>query len=256
MWNMGSDIRFKILSLAIIAVLSFSCKKAEDRTCFKTLGEDSSLELPLPRLDKLSVTGKIKYILIQDSTNKAVVHGGKNLIKHIDFSYDADSVLHISNKNKCNVLRKMNHQLTVELHISDLSSLTINSGDSVVSRGPLKSPFIYVKVNDGAASIALDFDVHQLDTYVVYGFADLTYTGKAKTCNNNISFASSLNALGLKVSDYIYIRSFTSQPVYFNTNQTYMEGLIESNGDIYYEGIPSHLDVKTLAGNGKLIKLQ
>lgn len=253
---MELDIRFKILSLAIIAVLFSSCKKAEDRTCFKTLGEESSLELPLPRLDKLSVTGKIKYILIQDSTDKAVVHGGKNIIKHIDFYYDADSVLHISNKNKCNALRSMKHQITVELHISDLSLLTINSGDSVVSRGTLKSPLIYVKVNDGAASIALDFDVYQLDTYVVYGFADLTYTGKAKICNNNISFASSLNALGLKVSDYIYIHSFTSQPVYFNADHTYLQGLIRSNGDIYYEGTPSNLDVEMEGGNGKLIKLQ
>ncbi len=256
MWNMELDIRFKAIAFLAIVLLAFSCKKEEDRACFKSNGNEAELELTGFKLNKLFLSSKVKYVLIQDATNKVVVRGGENLIKHIDFSYDGDSVLHISDKNKCKFLRKMNKQITVEIHLTDLENLRINSGDSVVTRGILKSPLLNVKVNDGAASIKLNIDVESINTFVDYGFCDITYTGKADYCNSNLSMASTLNTLDLKIKQSIYVSSTTSQAIYINANQVAMTGDIKSNGNVYYQGVPNYLDFEVQSGNGKLIKLE
>lgn len=247
---------FKIVILSIITLLTFSCKKEEDRTCFKSNGQESSLELTGFKLNKLSLSSKIKYVLIQDSTNKVVIQGGENLIKHIELAYDGDSILHISDKNKCKLLRKMNRQLTVEIHLTDLEFLRINTGDSVVSRGVIKSPFIGLTVKDGAASIKLNIDVDEINTFANYGFCDITYTGKAKVCNNNLLSVTAINTLGLQVSHSFYVSSSTSQSIYINVDKAAMTGEIKSNGNVYYKGNPSYVDFHEKAGNGKLIKLE
>lgn len=247
--------RFKIIGLLLTVVLLFSCKKEEDRTCFKSLGEESSYEINSLDVRKLRLDSKIKYVFIQDSLNKAVVYGGKNLLKHIAFDYNEDSVLHIKNENKCNFLRKMNRQLTVEIHFTNLELLYIKSGDSVVSRGIIKGQSVKTIVEDGAASIAMGWDVDELDVFVKYGFTDITYYGKTRIFNSNITLGTALNALNLNVSQSVYISSNSSESAYINVGVAALTGETRSNGNVYYKGTPNYMLFEEKFGTGRLIKL-
>lgn len=253
---MGLDIRFKVFSVICTCLVLFSCKKEEDRNCFKSIGEEGTLEVSMLDFKKVNLNSAIKYVLIQDSLNKAVVIGGKNLIKHIDFSYDSDSVLHIKDKNKCNFLRKLNRKITVELHLTRLDLIEIKSADSVVSRGLIKSDFTHLIVEDGAASIRLGWDVQHLETFVKYGYSDITFYGKALVFNSNITLGTQLNALDLDVSQSVYISTKSSQPAYVNVGTAALTGDIWSNGNVYYKGTPNYLSVEEKFGKGRLIKLE
>lgn len=248
--------RFNIALLFLGLGMFFSCKKEEDRTCFKSIGGESALEIKDLKMDKLYLKSKVKYVFIQDSLDRIVVRGGKNLINHIAFEYDNDSILHVSNKNKCKFLRKMNSPISVEFHFSKLSYIEVNSGDSIVSRGVIKVPFLKVEIADGASSIRLNVDVDSINTYARYGFTDITYSGKTKMCNANITYATAYNILDLNISQASFIRSATSQSIYVNANNIALTGEIWSNGNVYYKGTPGYLDFNVKAGNGKLIKIE
>jgi hypothetical protein len=252
---MGLDIRFKVSCLILSFLLLFSCKKEEDRTCFKSIGKENVFEITGLNLHKVNLDSKVKYVFIQDSLNKAVIIGGENLIKHIGFDYDADSVLHIKDKNKCNFLRRLDRKITVELHVSQLDLLEIKSGDSIVSRGVVKGDAVKVIIEDGASSIQMTWDVDVLETFAKYGYADITYHGKTRMFNSNITLGTQLNALGLDVSQSVYLSSNSSQPAYVYVGTGALTGEILSNGNIYYKGTPNFVNVEEKFGKGKLVKL-
>ena len=54
----------RIFYLIILVFLFANCKKAEDRKCFKSTGDDSSKEINLPSFGKMFLGPHIKYILV------------------------------------------------------------------------------------------------------------------------------------------------------------------------------------------------
>jgi len=67
--------------VALFIFLSFlSCKKVENRSCIKSLGVEEVKDLDLPFFNKLQLYEKIKFVLVEDSINKVILSGGKNLL--------------------------------------------------------------------------------------------------------------------------------------------------------------------------------
>lgn len=243
------------LGIILLTLLLFSCKKEEDRRCFKSIGETESLTISLPTLHSFKLTGRLKYVFIQDSLHKVVIKGGENIIKHISFDYDSDSVLTISDQNKCHFLRKQNDLTTVEIHVSDLKYIHIQSGDSIASRGTLKVETLNIEVSDGSSSVNLDLDVNTINTYARFGFCDLNYSGKANFCNNNFEHNNQLNATQLKVTQSIFVYHKSAQNIKVDASNCELTGTIFSNGNIMYKGVPTVTDVEKISGKGQLIKI-
>lgn len=252
---MELDIRFKLFSMVVLFAFFTGCKKAEDRTCFKTTGKYTELTHHVDDLSKIHLQDAIKYVLFQDSTNQVIVKGGENLVKHIHFEKDSEGFFVFKNNNKCNLLRKLSNEITVEIHLKKLENLIISSSDSIVNRGELKNDKISIEMRDGASTVFLNFDADTIGTYVIDGFADITYTGKAKFCNNNINNATGLNLLHLQVEQSVYIHSKTSRDIYTNVEGISLTGKILSHGNVYYRGNPSHLSYEKISGNGDFIQI-
>lgn len=66
----------RLILFISISIILFSCKKAEDRTCWKSAGDETKLEVSLESFDKLFLREHIVYELVQDSLNKLVITGG------------------------------------------------------------------------------------------------------------------------------------------------------------------------------------
>ena len=57
----------KLLVLGLLVFVFSSCKKANERTCWKAAGAQTTKIIPVAAFEKLELYEHIKYTLIQDS---------------------------------------------------------------------------------------------------------------------------------------------------------------------------------------------
>jgi hypothetical protein len=93
----------KRLLLGLLIVTTFSCKKSEDRRCFKSTGEEGVREVTLESpVDSLFLNDNFTYRLVPDETEYILVTGGENVISFVDID-QATGRIEVSNSNKCNL---------------------------------------------------------------------------------------------------------------------------------------------------------
>lgn len=256
MQNMELDIRFKKgirISLIFLFVFQISaCKKAENRKCFKKIGSETTKTIDLPTFDKLLLKEHIQYVLIQDSTNKLVIHGGKNLVNFIEFSLDGENRLKIFNSNKCSSFRKLNNVLLVEIHYTSISDIHFEGTEKMTNIGTLKSDAISLLIRDGAGSVNLNIETIHAYADISHGWGDYTFTGKTNYAEIKARSNGYCDVLGLDVSDSIYTSSSTSGTIKLKAAGIPLRGEILKNGKIVYRGTPSLIDVN-ITGTGSIV---
>ncbi len=65
----------------MLLIFVSSCKKSENRTCWKTAGKMADTVIYVNDFSKLTLNENMSFELVQDSLNKIEIIGGKNLIK-------------------------------------------------------------------------------------------------------------------------------------------------------------------------------
>ena len=243
----------KLSILFIIAFVLGSCKKAENRSCFKTIGDKAEKTIELPAFDKLFLKEHIEYILIQDSTDKLVLKGGENLLNFIHWSVDDDKLLYLENNNKCNFLRKLNQVITCEIHFTSLSNIQFEGTEPMSCIDTLNLPYFTMMIRDGAGSVNLTLKSLIISSDISHGWGDYTFSGTtdfAKIAARSNGFCDVRN---LKIKDSVFVSSETAGKIKLNTEGIPLRGEIKSLGDIWYYGNPSLILVKE-TNNGKLLK--
>ena len=86
-----------ILSIVFLAGI-YSCKPANERSCFKRSGESDSLLIELPSFDKLILGEHMRFVLVQDTIQKIRLYGGSNLLNQISIDTDESNEISISNE--------------------------------------------------------------------------------------------------------------------------------------------------------------
>lgn len=251
---MGWALRFKIIGVLSALLFFASCKKAEDRKCFKGKGEEVALEIPYLEFDELHLHSAIQYVLIQDSTNKVVIKGGENLVKHYQVTVE-NNVLTIKDGNKCPLLRKTNYAPIIEVHFTDIKTLSIYGEHSVVSNGEITGNSLLVNVLSGAVDVHLQVAVDQLETYSHFGYSDIVFSGTAGVFNCRTAHANTINTLNLEVKYSLYVYTVSARDIFVNAEDCALTGDITGNGNIQYKGTPNYLDVKEVSGKGRLLKI-
>ena len=67
----------------LVPIFFISCKKEEDRSCFKTTGSIIDKIIPLGSFTKIDLGPYIQYELIQDTINFIEISAGENIINFI-----------------------------------------------------------------------------------------------------------------------------------------------------------------------------
>ncbi|MBI1835827.1 MAG: DUF2807 domain-containing protein [Flavobacteriia bacterium] len=241
----------KYLTLLTISLLLLACKKPEDRKCFKFIGIDTLKELTFENFDKLKLYENVKYILIQDSTNKVILKGGKNLLNEIKIDY-ADNIIEIKNKNRCNFLRNYSKKVTAEIHFTSLQNIEYTGTENLTNIGQLKFEYFALSVCDGAGSVNLNIDSKVIKALVTGGNGDFTLSGKVNFGMFTINGNGFCNTYNLDIVDSIGVITNSSAPVKINTSFSKFKYEIKKNGDLYYKGSPSSVQ-SNIYGVGKLI---
>lgn len=236
-----------------LLILTLSCKKSEDRACWKFAGETKTIEQSFDKIDSLFLHKDIVYELIQSTENKIEVVGGENLIHFIDFDVEGGN-LAISNKNKCAFLRSYKKKVTVKIYASNLKYIYSESSENISSQNTLTYPYLAILIRDGAGKVTLEVQNQSLQIDVTSGWGDFEITGSTNYlgvfCRTG-SFCDTRN-LSVNISCYAFSRS--TGDMYINANDCTLEAYVESRGNIYYTGEPTVIS-ETITGEGELIAL-
>ena len=245
----------KHLILFSILLFLFSCKKAEDRTCVKSAGDNSKLEISLESFDKISVGPKIEVELIQSSQNKIVIHGSKNLIGLISYDINSEGQLVLKNKNKCDYLRKYSkNKIKVEVYFVNLSDLHFEGTYDLTTRGIINTPDIKLNIQDGGGTVYLNLNCTRVTANQGHGYGDFVLKGTCQDAYLRLTSNGFCNTKELSVSNSIYVISNT--PVRSSVNLDNANAFVEINGsgNVEYIGLPNSLSLNIFS-TGSLVKI-
>ncbi|MBM3452045.1 MAG: hypothetical protein FJX84_02755 [Bacteroidetes bacterium] len=244
-----------LVPILLISFFFYSCKKPEDRLCWKSAGEKSDTVIYLNDFTKLTLNENMTFELVQDSLNKIEISGGKNLITQIRVEQSSDGSVDIKNLNKCNFLRYRTGNITVKIHVKNLSYVAYRGTETLVSQDTLRFPNLQFFMTDGAGSIKLKLNIsNTLNGYITHGAGDFQLYGSAKKATFNIMTQGSCDTRNLIIKDVISIVSNANSPCFINAENVSLKAEITGQGNVYYLGNPTSI-YEQLTNNGKLIKL-
>lgn len=226
----------------LVGILVFSCKKPENRTCFKLLGPETIKEIPLASFDRLDLREHVEFVLIQDSLDKVVLKGGKNLLNLIEATVSNGSLM-IENKNRCGFLRNAKKIVIAEIHFTKLINIRFIGTEPLRSQGTIYTDFFTFYSRDGAGDVTLDVNAIHIDAEANHGWCNFTLTGTTQTARICAKSNSYCDVTGLVVTDSIYVASETVGDIKINANNLLIHGYITESGNILYKGTPVGQDV-------------
>lgn len=236
--------------LVLLVLLVFSCKKPEDRSCFKFLGSETTKEIPLASFDRLDLREHVAYVLIQDSLDKVVLKGGKNLLNLIEVKTD-NGVVIIENKNRCGFLRNAKKVVVAEIHFTKLINVRFVGTESLTNLGTINTDYFTFYSRDGAGDVTLDLNAIQINAEANHGWCNFTFTGTTQTARICAKSNSYCDVTGLTVTDSIYVASETVGDIKINATNLIIHGYITQSGNILYKGTPLGQNV-LLNGTGQV----
>jgi hypothetical protein len=222
----------RLAYIAFIVCCIVSC--SEDNRCLKSLGDPATVVdyLALP-FDKIRVEDRIKMRLIQDSSQagKIILHGPENLLSSIGRDVK-DGELTLTNNNTCNFLRSFDYSLDVDVYISTLSMLKVESIAEVTIKETLA--FDRLEIYHNALS-DIELNVNGREIFVQSrNSASTILHGRLRSLKASIEDVSNLDAKGV-ACDEVFLDSHT--PIVCTMNATkgyylniYNTGNIEQYG--------------------------
>lgn len=243
----------KISFLFILLSLLISCKKAEDRTCWKGRGKETTKEFSMEGIESLKLGRNIRFVLIQDSTNKVVIKTGEKLINFIQLA-TRNKELEIQNENDCHFLRYGNNEVLVELHFTTIRKIYFEGSEPLINEGQLSLGFLYLIANDNAAEINLNLNVDSLFVNNPHAWPIVQLSGSSKYCQINIEGDAKVNLRNLTVENEFKFASESSQLGEINVQNAFkFIGQLRGNGDVHYYGESVEF-YKSEIGYGRFIK--
>lgn len=240
-----------LLFFVFLSLLLIGCRKPEDRDCFKSVGDDTTKEIIPPSFDKIVLREHLEYVLVQDSVEKLILHGGKNLLNFVKVE-TVDGTLEISNENKCNFLRTYKRKIKVEIHFIDLLNIHFEGTETLTNKGTLEFNWLTFLIRDGAGPVNLNFNAQSVNATISHGWGDFTFSGTVGYANLNVRSNGYCDTYGMNVMDSLTVVSNTQGTVRVNANNTKLKAQIDADGDILYRGIPTSIKLNHF-GDGELI---
>lgn len=241
------------ITFFLFLTLIFSCKKSENRACFKFSGETKTIERSFTKIDTLYLYKNIVYELIQSTENKIEITGGKNLVNFINLELKGGGIS-ISNLNKCAFLRSYKKKVTVKIYASDLKYIYSESSENISSGNTLTYPYLDILIRDGAGTLSLDVENHSLQIDITSGWGNFELRGSTNYLGVFCRTGSFCDTRDLFVNISCFAFSKSTGDMYINANNCVLEAYVENSGNIFYSGEPSSI-TKTITGKGQLIAL-
>ena len=243
----------RIWMITIMSILFLaSCKKAEDRRCIKSAGEETELVHEVSSFDKLDIGPKMKVVLVQDTIERVIVRGGKNLVNFIQVSVTDDGTLAITNENMCNFLRSYKHEVEVEIHLINVINVLFKGTKELQCQNQLNLPYLTFVIEEGAGKCKLNLNCNSLFLGAGFGWGNYEVEGQTNYLKIDLRDNGFGDLYSLHIQDSATVISSSSERMKINLDGTAARVETSSYGDIWYIGTPTFLEYNRY-GEGELI---
>ena len=242
-------MRFLIPIMLLILV---SCKKSEDRSCFKFVGDSATKEIALESFDKLFMGPHLKYVLVQDTIEKVILHGGENLLNFIETRIDEEGRLNINNNNECNFLRDYDKMVTVEIHVKKITNIMFEGSERVECQNQLITDYLTLTITDGTGEFKLNVDAISLHRIVTHGWGNFTLYGETNYLNMLVRSNGWANSYNMLVHDSLHVINKSSETLKINPGGADLKAQIHGEGSIWYINTPTSIEYNKYGG-GELV---
>jgi hypothetical protein len=246
---------FKRTFFVLIIIFSFLfCKKTEERPCFKSSGKIVNKTVYLGDFTALNLYQNIDYELVRDSLNYIDISCGENLYPFISFSV-SDSALTIKNNNKCRFLRGYDKNVIAKIHIRELSNIYYEGTENLFSIDTISANYCTIMVRNSGGNLELKIKSKELYINKTNATGRLLLSGttnKAKFTNHSFN---TFDVTKLIIRDSVNFLNQGFGNMYINTSGIDVLGRIESDGNVFYKGIPALFNVQEF-GKGKFLNLE
>lgn len=248
-------MKSKLIYCLILCLTVFSCKKPEDRKCWKGSGEIAFNTVQLDNFHTVIVKPKIQLTLVPDTINYIEIIGYEHLNNLI--SYDIkEGALTIINDNKCDFLRSYKKKsIPVRLHCKDLRFLDFHGTDPVYTEGIITGDKFDYQCIDGAGTVHLNIDVMNFSAVLGNGFGDYIVSGTCQNAKHVLTNNGYADALNLVVTENLDVVNRSQADGKFNVSGTTNVRLqTTAKGNIYYRGEATNL-IKDELGTGRIYQI-
>ncbi|MEN9987483.1 MAG: hypothetical protein RLZZ585_522 [Bacteroidota bacterium] len=230
----------KVLKVTVMLLFFLqltSCKKPENRSCWKGAGSPISKIIVLPNFQQMEIHQRLKIELIQDSVSFMEVIAGENLVNFIDWTV-VDGKLEIWNLNKCPFLRYKNDEVTLKIHFTVLSKLIYWGSELLTNEDTIQTNHLDVLMNDGAGDLDLTVIANSINVVNPHGFSNISLGGTCDFLRLDIDGYGRFDARQMQVTDSISLMYASNGISYLSANQVKLKAELSSSGDIWYYGQP------------------
>jgi len=248
--------RYVVLGISLMFPLGLiTCRKAEDRKCWKSIGPETTREVALPTFTKLHVNPQVEVVLVPATEHKLVLHGGKNMLKNVSYNIDEYGFLQLKNDNTCGFLKNYKKQkVTVEVHFVDLQELFFEGTYDLTTKDTLFTTNFILTMRDGAATANLTIDCDFIQVYQEHGYGDVVLNGSTRQAFLRVKSNCYSETSNLKVDSTLIVLSTSSVATIVNAHQTNdLIVEISGRGDVIYKGTPNTIFYQQY-GSGNLIQ--
>ena len=236
--------------ILLLSLATVGCKKAANRTCIKSSGKSVHEVTYFEEINRISVSGDINIVIIQDGLNFIAIDSYENIVNHVSIRFE-NHELKIKNENKCRFLRNYDKQTTLKIHVSNLNKIELYGKGKIETQNTIINPSFHLYSHSSNSEINLAINTNNLTVEFVNGTINGQISGSSQEAYIFHSGYSNVNFIDLE-TDNLFVRNKSYSDTYVNAS-TMLSTKIENTGNIYYKGNPTLGNTTTLS-SGKLLK--
>lgn len=247
---MATPLENRFLHIILVFFILTSCQKPENRSCWKSIGDETSETRDLQAFSTLVIKDNIEVELIPDEQQEAEVTSGKNLLNFITTEVRNDT-LFVMNENQCNNLRSREHFSKVKLHFSKIDKIIFEGLNDLFTQDTILADSLVLEAFNSHGNIDILFKGDYFSTIMQSGTSEVTAKGEVRRAYMyQISYGST-DYSQLKATEGL-VHSRTVGDCFVNISNNFKVE-IHGNGSVYYKNYPQlHIELKK-RGTGKLL---
>lgn len=242
----------QILYIALI-VFVWSCKKSNERKCYKSYGEDSVKEIALDSVYEFKLYKNLTYHVYQDTQRVIKIYGGKNVIDFVEVNYSAaDYQLSVHNKNSCNFIRDFDKKIIVEIHYPFFEKIYSETNDSLIFMDTIFANKLYIEQAQGGGGVRLNVITNDIVLIASGGVGTYKLGGQSNYADLRVQIGGFGDAFAFKANNIQIFQNSTAD-IKVNLENAATNVVIRGTGNVIYKGNPTPLNLDK-TGDGNLIQ--
>ena len=235
----------------ICVFIWLGCKKAEERRCWKSTGDLTSLTIPLDSIQKIRLNSGLTYKMHQSEDKKIEIVGGSNMVQLVDVNVE-NYLLEITNLSYCNFLRDFEKKTTVHIYYPRFEDVYAEVSDSLIFMDTITGNLMRLEMREAGGVATMTTNLNDLRVIVSAGPGHFVASGFAKFATLKTQGQGFGDALQLK-SQSLFGYQNSRAPLKLNLENTEADVIIDGAGNIEYKGEPKSLNL-IVNGAGNFIK--